>query len=267
MATLETSPKTPSQNTLTSSSAEARVKTSASREREKAWAASILALPRSLSALQESTKQDGSCGKTYRAQLHPGGGADFVFICQELNQCGYGVAWRILDAQHFGVPQCRKRLFLVGYLGDWRPATAVLCDEQGSGGDFVSTQEEATDNSATASKRAVVYDFHGQDASVRPYTDVAPTVTARWGTGGNNVPVTFIQTESGERLRFLTPEETEKLQGFPLGYTNIGKGGKASPKGQRYKALGNAMAVPAMRWLGQRIELVEEVRKEKETKE
>ncbi len=38
----------------------------------------------------------------------------------------YGVAWRILDAQYFGVPQRRRRVFVVGYLGDWRPAAAVL---------------------------------------------------------------------------------------------------------------------------------------------
>jgi DNA (cytosine-5)-methyltransferase 1 len=38
----------------------------------------------------------------------------------------YGIAWRVLDAQYFGVPQRRRRVFLVGYLGDWRRAAAVL---------------------------------------------------------------------------------------------------------------------------------------------
>jgi DNA (cytosine-5)-methyltransferase 1 len=38
----------------------------------------------------------------------------------------YGVAWTVLDAQHFGVAQRRRRIFAVGYLGDWRPAAAVL---------------------------------------------------------------------------------------------------------------------------------------------
>jgi DNA (cytosine-5)-methyltransferase 1 len=41
-------------------------------------------------------------------------------------ELGYGAAWRVLDAQYFGVPQRRRRVFVVGYLGDWRRATEVL---------------------------------------------------------------------------------------------------------------------------------------------
>ena len=43
----------------------------------------------------------------------------------------YGIAWRVLDAQHFGVPQRRRRVFVVGYLGDWRRAAAVLFERHG----------------------------------------------------------------------------------------------------------------------------------------
>lgn len=42
----------------------------------------------------------------------------------------YGVAWRVLDAQYFGVPQRRRRVFLIGYFGDWRPASAVLFESE-----------------------------------------------------------------------------------------------------------------------------------------
>lgn len=42
----------------------------------------------------------------------------------------YGVAWRVLDAQYFGVPQHRRRVFVVGYLGDWRRAAAVLFEPE-----------------------------------------------------------------------------------------------------------------------------------------
>jgi DNA (cytosine-5)-methyltransferase 1 len=59
-------------------------------------------------------------------------------------------------------------------------------------------------------------------------------------------------------VRRLLPVECERLQGFPDGYTDIPWCGRGhSPDGPRYKALGNSMAVPAMRWLGQRIEAVE----------
>ena len=58
--------------------------------------------------------------------LSSNGGRDFGSILGGLGQLGYGFAYRVLNAQHFGVPQRRRRVFLVGYLGDWRPAVAVL---------------------------------------------------------------------------------------------------------------------------------------------
>jgi DNA (cytosine-5)-methyltransferase 1 len=62
----------------------------------------------------------------------------------------------------------------------------------------------------------------------------------------------------GWRVRRLTPTECERLQGFPDGYTDIPWRNKEhSPDGPRYKALGNSMAVNAMRWIGRRIEMVE----------
>jgi DNA (cytosine-5)-methyltransferase 1 len=54
-------------------------------------------------------------------------------------------------------------------------------------------------------------------------------------------------------VRRLTPIECERLQGFPDNYTDIKPKGKETPDGPRYKALGNSMAVPVMRWIGKRI--------------
>jgi len=54
-------------------------------------------------------------------------------------------------------------------------------------------------------------------------------------------------------VRRLTPVEAERLQGFPDGHTDIGWNGKPTPDSHRYKAMGNSMAVPVMRWIGQRI--------------
>ena len=58
--------------------------------------------------------------------LSSNGGRDFGAILGALVECGYGFAYRILDAQFFGVAQRRRRVFVVGYLGDWRPPAAVL---------------------------------------------------------------------------------------------------------------------------------------------
>jgi len=54
-------------------------------------------------------------------------------------------------------------------------------------------------------------------------------------------------------VRRLTPRECERLQGFPDDYTLTPYRGKPAADGPRYKALGNSMAVPVMRWIGQRI--------------
>lgn len=60
----------------------------------------------------------------------------------------------------------------------------------------------------------------------------------------------------GTAVRRLTPRECERLQGFPDDYTAVPFRGKPAADGPRYKALGNSMAVPVMRWIGRRIDLV-----------
>ena len=62
--------------------------------------------------------------------LSSNGGRDFGAFLGGLVQCGYGFAYRVLDAQYFGLAQRRKRVFVVGYLGDWRRAAAVLFEPQ-----------------------------------------------------------------------------------------------------------------------------------------
>jgi DNA (cytosine-5)-methyltransferase 1 len=65
---------------------------------------------------------------------------------------------------------------------------------------------------------------------------------------------TYVTTSA---VRRLTPRECERLQGFPDDYTLISHRGKPAADGPRYKALGNSMAVPVMRWIGERIQMVE----------
>lgn len=82
--------------------------------------------------------------------------------------------------------------------------------------------------------------------------DVSGTVQ-RGGAGGRHDGVMDVAMQ----VRRLTPVECERLQGFPDGYTDINAaGGGLTPDGPRYKAMGNSMAVPVMRWLGERIEKV-----------
>jgi DNA (cytosine-5)-methyltransferase 1 len=69
------------------------------------------------------------------------GGRAFGAFLRLLAQCGYGFAYRVLDAQHFGVPQRRRRVFVVGYLGDWRPPAAVLFERESLRGDSPPRRE------------------------------------------------------------------------------------------------------------------------------
>jgi DNA (cytosine-5)-methyltransferase 1 len=88
-------------------------------------------------------------------------------------------------------------------------------------------------------------------------TDVAGTLQ-RGGEGGRADGVMTSQTA----VRRLTPRECERLQGFPDDYTLVEYRSKLASDGPRYKALGNSMAVPVMRWIGQRIATVDAILRE-----
>jgi DNA (cytosine-5)-methyltransferase 1 len=59
-----------------------------------------------------------------------------------LSELGYGCAWRVLDAQYFGVPQRRRRVFVVGCLGNWRAAASVLFERHSLSGDSAPSREK-----------------------------------------------------------------------------------------------------------------------------
>jgi DNA (cytosine-5)-methyltransferase 1 len=274
--------------------------------------------------------------------LSSGGGRDFGSFLGAVAELGYGFSYRMLDAQHFGVPQRRRRIFVVGYLGDWRPTAEVLFESGCMRGDTAKSRKEGKDiancltkspssyssyNPARSEGNAVVttvYETHPADSRVKEMGETCQTVTSRWGTGGGNVPIAVdsyaIQgsmigrqdhngpqgdgvneeisftlnttdrhavafkirggCEGGgkgylgndklaytlstlqdqqlfveSRVRRLTPTECERLQGFPDGFTDIKE--KGTPDSHRYKALGNSMAVPVMKWIGERIQAYE----------
>lgn len=85
--------------------------------------------------------------------LSSNGGRDFGAFLGMLGELGYGVAYRVLDAQYFGVAQRRRRVFVVGYLGDWRRAAAVLFERHGLSGDPAPSREARKDVAPTLSAR------------------------------------------------------------------------------------------------------------------
>ena len=327
--------------------------------------------------------------------LSSNGGRDFGTFLGALGQLGYGWAYRVLDAQWFGVAQRRKRVFVVGYLGDASRAAKVLFEREsvrrnpapsrkkgegvagnvapsltasnnpsrspqsseitqqvaavvaaclrggGRGGvpssrgeHLVTTicrslgqanAENLNDVSSTlnclhespivafaqnqmgevrtgevfntintnsnASGRntpMVAIAFKpGQSASARSIGAQKETAcTLEAGGGGNNNQAVAIGTDcyngaitgdvaatigtpgssvnasgptimQARQVRRLTPVECERLQGFPDDYTLVPFRKSFAKDGHRYKALGNSMAVPVMRWIGTRISALE----------
>ena len=265
--------------------------------------------------------------------LSSNGGKDFGAFLGALGQLGYGFAYRVLDAQYFGVPQRRKRVFVVGCLGGWRSAAAVLFESHSLQGHSAPSREEGqkpspsvttgapfsrTENERVECDAIVPISFGGQMPNVQTDNNLSQTLQAKnpqavmtWPAktactlnaafsskaglenqhinGGASlfVPATYDmkqhhnpqQTDSfslttencssvrgdtplvkTNAVRRLTPKECERLQGFPDNYTQIPyrkKDAENCPDSPRYKAMGNSMAVPVMKWIGERIEMVE----------
>jgi DNA (cytosine-5)-methyltransferase 1 len=267
--------------------------------------------------------------------LSSNGGRDFGTFLGMLGELGYGFAYRVLDAQYFGVAQRRRRVFVVGCFGDWRSAAAVLFDTESLRGNPPPSREagqevagtfkacagksggwsNSVDHAAAGYMQPVIMST-GQagaeigigigigigttlncnhEAPIACYSLAGNTIGRKPENGGNGngydesgVSYTLTKTDqhavafsakdsgrdaaiyhsltlcnqhtgiavaSKNQVRRLTPTECEKLQGFPIGYTNIPG---ASDTG-RYKALGNSMAVPVMKWIGERIQVVENI--------
>lgn len=291
--------------------------------------------------------------------LSSGGGRDFGAFLGALVEFGYGFAYRVLDAQHFGVPQRRRRVFVVAYLGDWEPAAEVLSLGEGLRGHIEKSGKKrkaiapSAGSGSNADSRAAISFQPGnlaRRARANPSTELFPTLTkfsgdqslhiacatpfrkskrdtrtthavlqpividraafnqgqnaqynieigeaeimpslvARGphavglvipiqdgreldkgqnglGVGGEGDPCYTLDTTGAASVatamtvRRLTPIECERLQGFPDDWTAITYRGKPAADGPRYKAIGNSMAVPVMRWIGERIAAVDKV--------
>ena len=137
---------------------------------------------------------------------------------------------------------------------------AVRTAQTGSNGCGVSVEKAHTLDAA--SPEAVVYTKARRAHSKDDYEtwvegDIAPTLNTF--DVGETRCTTVVPTQAD--VRRLTPLECERLQGFPDNYTAIEFQGKQASDSRRYKALGNSWAVPVARWIGERINLVDEIGK------
>lgn len=243
--------------------------------------------------------------------LSSNGGRDFAAVIGQLAEFGYGVGWRILDAQYWGLAQRRKRVFIVASFGTPRACSLLLdgaglrrdypprrqsgagnpgtitddithngggvyaiqgniIDRQSGGAGGIGISADGIGYTLTATDRHAV-GFTGQKTQLIHSDELSPTLDSSTVNYVLSTPTAF-QTVSptlraeakgllmsgggvintplaidSPGVRRLTPLECERLQGFPDDWT------AGQSDAQRYRQLGNAVAVPVAQWIGERI--------------
>lgn len=159
-------------------------------------------------------------------------GKTFASILGILSDLGYRCEWMVLNSKHFGVPQNRERVFIIGHLrGECSGEVFPL-----GGGDGIPNDANMIEITNNTSQGQRIYSDEG----------IAKTLA---GEAGGQGAKTGLYTE-GSRIRRLTPVECERLQGFPDGWTEYGDEGKISDT-QRYKCLGNAVTTNVITAIGE----------------
>jgi DNA (cytosine-5)-methyltransferase 1 len=180
--------------------------------------------------------------------LSSNNGRDMAVVVEALVKLGYSIAWRVLDAQYFGVPQRRKRVFIVGCLGNsGRTPKEILSigfNYKGNNNKNTDKKESITQTSNECS----YYSMHGgminREEKNGPsgsgfFDNEKPSYTLT----ASNLAIHCVVISSPPSVRKLTPLEYERLQGFPDNWTE----GQADI--HRYKQMGNAVAVPVVEWI------------------
>lgn len=228
----------------------------------------------------DETRPRWFVGENVPGLLSVNDGRDFGAVLGSLAELGYGFAYRVLDAQYFGVPQKRRRVFIVGHLGgDGSAPAEILLEPEGGAGDSAARAQAGPVAAAVASP--------GARQSVAPTLTVVAALTASGvGTCGAGVPVVPVEpralhenqrgdlsvsdtmgtlntgggkpgqgypaVHTGAVVRRLTETECERLQGFPDGWT------ADQSAAARYRQLGNSVAVPVVEGIARRLVLVAE---------
>lgn len=171
-------------------------------------------------------------------------GFDDVIECKRWPNAGviYGpkrnAAWRVFDAKFFGLPQQRRRLYLIAGGKDFFPENVLF--------EFHSYLQGWNEYSPVPLR----FEKEGHKFEVfREYTDC---LYAAYGTKWNGNAAAYngsLFVVQDDRIRRLSPLECERLMGFPDNYTDL----PGARKTNRYQALGNAWAVPVVTWIGRRL--------------
>ncbi len=151
------------------------------------------------------------------------------------------VAWRILDAKYFGLPQQRRRLYVLAGGTDFYPEYVLFEEHINPFCDYPSAP--------------LKFEKEGHRFEVfREYTDC---LYSAYGTKWNGNAAAYngsLFIVQDDRIRRISPLEGERLMGFPDNYTHL----EDARRTNRYQAIGNSWAVPVVRWIGERLSRYDE---------
>nr|DAX62861.1 MAG TPA: Cytosine specific methyltransferase [Caudoviricetes sp.] len=149
------------------------------------------------------------------------------------------IAWRVLDAKYFGLPQQRKRLYVIAGGKDFHPENILF-----ENGDKIIDPFKKSINTILSRE------INGHDIEIfREYTDcLYAAYGTKWNGNAAAMNGSLFVVQDG-RLRRLTPIECERIMGFSDNYTLLPK----CKMTQRFKAIGNSWAINVIKWITERL--------------
>lgn len=172
--------------------------------------------------------------------LNSHGGEDFRILIKKMDELGYGVSWRVLDAKHFGTPQRRRRVYVVASLGNMRSAEVLFEPEANtilnrqSNRERQGTPERHDGCISTANIYSIQHAGIGRKHTAGPQAK-----------GYRNDGETYTLDSRGSSDAICSPNDAHRIR------ETTGVSGQLDSN--RYRALGNAVAVPIVQWIGDRI--------------
>lgn len=146
------------------------------------------------------------------------------------------IAWRVLDSKYFGLPQQRRRLYVLAGGKEFIPENILFEEHLAEFKEYPSSE--------------LVFEKEGHKFQVfREYSDC---LYSAYGTKWNGNAAAYngsLFVVQDSWIRRLSPLECERLMGFPDNYTDI----SGAKRTNRYQAIGNSWAVPVIRWIGKRL--------------
>lgn len=172
--------------------------------------------------------------------LHVESGAVTSYVTSELEKLGYNWCYRILDAQFFGKPQRRRRLY-------------ILADLEGDPSHVLF--REANNRRASSKPEMEKFGFYWTEGNTGLgwSPECVPPLKGGSGLSIPSPPAIWLKSEG----TFIVPGivDAERLQGFPVNWTALSRSGSKQTSRHKWTLLGNAVNVAVVRWIGRGLEV------------